>query len=110
MNPTVFQISAAIIMLVASIAMIVWFESYRAAASTKRLTDMMKRRGLDPGIGANSDPRTEAIMKEVRQRCRKCQAEGVCERLLAWGVKGRNIFCPNRLIFRMLKKTAGHTG
>ena len=66
MNPSAFQISAAVIMVVVIIVMIVSFESYRAAASISRMTDMMKRCGLDPGIGTNGDPRIEAPMKGVR--------------------------------------------
>lgn len=105
-----FEISVTIIMLVISVAMLVGFNKYLAAASTSRMTDMMKRLALDPGIGTNGDPRTEAIMKEVRQRCRKCQAEDVCERWLLGEIKGRNSFCPNARIFRILVKTAGHAG
>ena len=108
MNPTMFEISVAIIMLVVSVAMLVGLNRYLAAASTSRMTDMMKRLALDPGIGTNGDPRTEAIMKEVRQRCRKCQAEDVCERWLVGKVKGRNTFCPNARTSRMLARTAAH--
>jgi hypothetical protein len=34
-------------------------------------------------------------MKEVRQRCRTCSTEDVCERWLAGEEAGENIFCPN---------------
>ncbi len=109
MSPATFEISIAITMLVVSIAMLLGFNRYLAAASTSRMTDMMKRLALDPEIGTNGDSRTEAIMKEVRQRCRKCQAEDVCERWLLGEIKGRNSFCPNAHIFRMLARTAEHT-
>ncbi len=109
MNPTMFEITIAIIMLVISVVMLVGINRYLAAASTSRMTDMMRRLALDPGIGTNGDSRTEAIMKEVRQRCRKCQAEDVCERWLLGEIKGRNSFCPNAHIFRMLARTAEHT-
>jgi hypothetical protein len=108
MNLTMLEISVAVIMLIVSVAMLVWFNRYLAAASTDRMTDMMGRYGLDPGIGTYGDPRIEAIMKEVRQRCRKCQAEDVCERWLLGEVKGRNSFCPNEHIFRILARTAEH--
>lgn len=109
MNPTIFEISVAVIMLVISIVMLVGINRYLAAASTSRMTDMMGRYGLDPGIGTYGDPRIEAIMKEVRQRCRKCQTEDVCERWLLGEIKGRNSFCPNARIFRILAKTDEHT-
>ena len=109
MNPTVLEISVAIIMLVVSITMLLWFKRYRTAISTSRTTDMMSYYALDPEIGTNGDSRTEFIMKKVRQRCRKCQAKYVCERWLVGKVKGRNTFCPNARTFRILARTAGHT-
>jgi hypothetical protein len=110
MNPTMFEISVAIIMLAISVVMLVGINRYLAAASTSRMTDMMNRLALDPEIGINGDSRTEAIMREVRQRCRKCQTEDVCERWLRGEIKGRNSFCPNAHIFRILARTAEHTG
>ncbi len=109
MNPTIFEISVAIIMLVVSVTMLLRFKKYRAAASTSRMIDMMSYFALDPEIRTNDDPQTEAIMKEVRQRCRKCQAKDVCEKWLVGKVHGRNTFCSNARTFRMLARTAGHT-
>ena len=86
--------------------MLLWLKKYRAAASASRLTDMMSYYALVPKIGTNDAPRTEAIMKEVRQRCRKCQAKYMCEKWLDGKVKGRNTFCPNARTFRMLARTA----
>ncbi len=56
MNPTVFEISVAIIVLVVSVTMLLWFKRYRAAASTSRMTDMMRCFALDPEIGTNGNP------------------------------------------------------
>ena len=106
MNPTVFEISVAIIILVVSVAMLLRFKRYRAAASTSRMIDMMSYFALDPEIGTNDDPQTEAIMKEVRQRCRKCQAKDVCEQWLVGRINGRSTFCPNARTYRMLARTA----
>ena len=106
MDPTVFDISVAIMMLVVSVTMLVWFKRYRAAASNSRMTDMMSYFALDAEIVTNGGPRTEAIMKEVRQRCRKCQAKDVCEKWLVGKVHGLNTFCPNARTFRMLVRTA----
>ena len=108
MNPTMLQISIGIIMLVVGIGIVILFKRYLAGASTRRMTDMMKRLALDPKIGTRGDAQTEAIIKEVRQRCRKCASEDVCERWLAGDVKGRNTFCPNAPIFDMLAKTDSH--
>ena len=96
-------------MLVVSVTMLLWLKKYRAAASASRLTDIMSYYALVPKIGTNDAPRTEAIMKEVRQRCRKCQAKDVCEKWLDGKSKRRNTFCPNARTLRMLARTAGHT-
>lgn len=93
-------------MLVVSVTMLLWLKRYRAAASASRMTDMMSYYALDPKIGINGVPRTEAIMKEVRQRCRKCQAKYMCEKWLDGKVEGRNTFCPNARTFRLLARTA----
>ncbi len=110
MNPTIFETSVAVIMVTVSIGMVVWFKRYLAAASTSRMTDMMMRLALDPAIGTYGDPRTKAIMKAVRQRCRKCQTEDVCERWLAGKAEGGNTFCPNVRTFRVLARKIGRTG
>jgi hypothetical protein len=47
----------------------------------------------------------EAIIKDVRRRCRACSSEGVCERWLDGKIGGENEFCPNAEIFRSLAKT-----
>ena len=111
MNPTVFEIGIAIFMVSVSVAIVVWFQRYLAAASAKRMLRMMTRVGLDPGafIG-HSDPRTEDILKEVRYQCRKCMAEDFCDRWIAGKAKGDNSFCPNARTFGILTRTTGHTG
>lgn len=97
------------VMAVVSIVMAVWFERYWAAASTRRLMAMMRHLALDPGMGANGDPRIEAIMKAARRRCRRCAVEGLCERWLVAKVTGDNTFCPNAATFRMLARTTDRT-
>lgn len=91
-------------MAVVGIAMAVWFERYRAAGSARRMTQMMRRCGL--GAGAGRDPQTEAVMRAVRRRCKRCAIEGVCERWLAGELTGNNAFCPNAATFRMLASRA----
>ena len=105
MSPSMFEI--AIFLLVVSVGLAVWFEKYRTAASTSRRMAMMRRLALDPEIGSRDDPNSEAILRDVRRRCRRCEAEDLCERWLAGEVRGRNSFCPNWRVFRRLKRTAG---
>ena len=66
---------------------------------------MLKNAGLDPEIITQGT--TEVIIKEVRSRCRKCQAEDVCERWLEGKEIGENDFCPNAGVFRMLAEHEG---
>ena len=105
MNPTLFEIGAAIIMVAVSIALIVWFFRYLAAASGRRMMHMLTRAGVDPEVAKHGD--TEAIIQDVRSRCRKCRSEDLCDRWLAGKVEGDNSFCPNAQIFRILTRTTG---
>jgi hypothetical protein len=107
MIPT--HITVAILMVGVAVACLVWLQGSLSAASAKRLMGMMKRVGLDPGIATHDDPRIKATMKEMRQRCRRCPREGVCERWLAGKFKGGNAFCPNAYTFGTLSVTDGHT-
>jgi hypothetical protein len=100
MTPT--QISVAIFMVGVAFASIVWLQTSEAAASARRMMGMMKRVGLELGIATFRDPRTMAIEKEVRRRCRRCPREGVCDRWLAGRVGGDTAFCPNARTFRAL--------
>jgi hypothetical protein len=103
MNTSLFQIIAAIFMLGAAIALIAVFRKYKAAASERRMLNMLECVGLDPAIASSHDK--EVIIKEIRQRCRTCANEDVCERWLAGKVDGDNFFCPNAKVFDALKRT-----
>jgi len=105
MNPTLFEIGAAIVMVAVSIALTVWFFRSLAAASGKRMMQMLTRAGVDPEVARHGD--TEAIIKDVRGRCLKCRSEALCDRWLAGKAEGDNSFCPNAQIFRMLTGTTG---
>jgi hypothetical protein len=100
MGPT--QISFAIIMVGVAFAGIVWLLSSQAAVSTKRMMGMMTRVGLGAGTATLGDPRTLAIRKAARRRCRRCPREDLCDRWLAGKVEGGNTFCPNAKTFRFL--------
>jgi hypothetical protein len=108
MNPTLFEISVAIVLVAVSVALLVWIGRYMAAASERRLTRMLKRAGLDPEIATHGD--TEAIIKEIRRRCRKCASEALCERWLAGEEEGNNSFCPNARVFDVLRGPTKSTG
>ncbi len=105
MNPTLFEIGAAIVMVAVSIALIAWFSRTLAAASGRRMMKMLTRAGVDPEVARHGD--TEAIIKDVRSRCLRCRAEDLCDRWLAERVEGDNEFCPNAEIFRGLKRITG---
>jgi hypothetical protein len=92
-----------------AVAIIVWFQSSQAAASGGRMMGMMTRVGLDPRTATLDDPRTMAIKKEARRRCRRCPREDLCDRWLAGKVKGDNTFCPNAQTFRTLTDASGRT-
>ena len=105
MNPTLFEIGVAIVMVAVSVALIVWFSKYLAAASGRRMMRMLTRAGVDPEVAKHGD--TEAIIQDVRRRCGRCLAEDLCDRWLAGKVEGDNNFCPNAQIFRILTRTTG---
>ena len=104
MNPTLFEIGVAIIMVTVSIALVVWISRYMAAASGSRMMRMLTSAGVDPEVARHGD--TETIMRDVRSRCRRCRFEDVCDRWLAGKVEGDNSFCPNAEIFHALTRTS----
>jgi len=107
MNPTLFEIGVAILMVAVSVALVVWFSRYVAAASERRMMHMLTRAGVDPEVARHGE--TEAILQDVRRRCGGCRFEGLCDRWLAGKVEGDNSFCPNAQIFRTLTRTSAAT-
>jgi hypothetical protein len=108
MNPTLSEISIAIVMVAVSVALLVWILRSMAASSERRMTRMLKRAGLDPEIAKHGDP--EAVIHEIRARCRKCSSEALCERWLAGEEEGNNSFCPNAQVFETLRGTTKAAG
>ncbi len=108
MTPT--AISVAIFMVAVTVALLVWFRGSLAAASARRMMSMMTRVGLNPKTAQLGDPRTKAIMKEARHRCRRCPREDFCDRWLAGEVEGDNTFCLNAQTLPILAGTSGLTG
>jgi hypothetical protein len=109
MNSTIFAIGGAVLLAAVAVILAIWFLRFLGAASERRMTRMLQRAGLDPAIASQGD--TESIMREIRQRCQKCQSESVCESWLAGEKQGDNLFCPNAQVFEFLKKkTTASTG
>lgn len=102
------EVLGALILLGIAIALVFAYRKYLAANSERRMLAMLEKVGLDPAIASSGDTRT--IMKEVRDRCRHCQTEDVCERWLKGGEAGDNDFCPNHRVFEILHKYGGATG
>ncbi len=108
MNPTMFEIGVATVMVGVTVALVVWIRRYMAAASERRMMSMLQCAGLDPEIATQGE--TEAIIKDIRRRCRRCPSEAFCDRWLAGEEKGGNTFCPNARVFDMLTRTAESAG
>ena len=102
MNSLVFDIGLAVVLVLAAGCLVYWYLSFKAAQSERRMTSMLQRAGLDPELVKLED--AEVLMSQIRSRCRKCQAEDVCERWLAGKLKGSNAFCPNAGVFEELVK------
>jgi hypothetical protein len=101
-NPNLYEVVLAAGLLLAAALLVAWYLRYKAARSESRMMSMLQRIGLDPELAAQAD--TETVISEIRRRCRKCQAEDVCERWLEGKLEGSNSFCPNRRVFEELAK------
>ncbi|MDX1481573.1 MAG: DUF6455 family protein [Woeseiaceae bacterium] len=96
------SIFVGLLMLAIAIAIAVGYSQYLAAGSERRMRFMLEAAGLDPDIVERQDLAT--TMAEVRDRCRHCQSEAVCERWLAGEEGGENDFCPNQQVFEILAR------
>ena len=105
-----FEIYIAMIMVVVSVAIVVWFQKHLADASARRMTRMMTRVGLDPAIAASAPPRGALLMKQMQRRCRRCPSADLCERWIAGVANGGNSFCPNARAFGIYARTAAAAG
>ena len=102
MDISLTQIIAAIVMIAVGFALVIAYRSYLARNSERRMLSMLDSVGLDADIASDEDLKT--IMGEVRQRCKSCTAEDVCERWLRGDEEGDNAFCPNARVFEILNK------
>lgn len=101
MSISPIQITAAFAMVVLAAGLVFAYCKYLAVNSERRMLAMLDAFGINTslpwsrGIGD--------IMKEIRQSCRSCPLESMCERWLQGDGKGSKDFCPNA---RVLKKLA----
>ncbi len=102
MNVSTAQFLVAAGMFAVALFLVFGFLRYQRSGSERRMRRMLKAVGLDPEIADSGD--IEAIMKDVRYRCRRCSSEAVCERWLAGQEEGSNDFCPNHRVFEILGK------
>ena len=102
MDTSVMQTIMALLMIGVAVVLVLGFRSYLASNSERRMRTMLESVGLDPAIAASGEIPT--IMKEVRQRCRSCASEDVCERWLEGDKEDANDFCPNAKVFEILHK------
>lgn len=102
MDYSMIQLIGGILMLAAVVALIFAWRGYLVGNSERRMLAMLDAIGIDPAIASSGD--FDGIMHEVRQRCRQCQSEAVCERWLEGKEAGDNEFCPNARVFEILKK------
>ena len=102
MELSVIQGFIGIAMAVIAVFMVLGFRSYLANGSERRMRSMLESVGLDPSIANTNEIPT--IMREIRQRCRTCRSEGVCERWLEGEEPGGNDSCPNAKVFEVLQK------
>jgi hypothetical protein len=105
MSDSLLQILAGLGMAAVAVIIVVGFRRYLARGSERRMLGMLKSLGLDPAIAASGD--MDTIMDEVRNRCRHCASEAVCERWLKGEEEGSNAFCPNHRVFEILGKYGG---
>jgi len=102
MENSLLQTSVSILMLLVVAVLFLAWRRFMVTNSERRLLAMLEAVGLDPEMASSGDMPT--IMSEVRQRCRHCQSEAVCERWLEGNESGDNQFCPNSRVFEVLRK------
>ncbi len=108
MNISLTQILAAMVMVGVAIVLVFAYRKYLAANSERRMWAILKTVGLDPEIASIGG--IDSIMTEVRQRCRTCSSEDVCERWLQGKVRGDRDFCPNAKVFEAIREYRADTG
>lgn len=96
------EIFAGLIMLVIAVAMVLGYRYYLRASADRRMRSMLEAIGIDPELVDNED--VDTTIAEMRDRCRHCNAEDVCERWLSGADGDGNDFCPNQELFGLLRR------
>lgn len=108
MNVSPMQMTAVIAMVVLTAVLVFAYRKYLVANSERRMLAMLDAFGLGTSFPWGRD--VDGIMKEIRQRCRSCPSEGVCERWLRSDRKGSKDFCPNARVFEKLAEYRARGG
>jgi hypothetical protein len=93
MAPNLLQLIVAAAMVALALFLVWRLVEYKRAGSDRRLRAMLTWAGIDPALVAAEA--SQPVLKQLRRRCRRCAAEGVCERWLSGELRGGNEFCPN---------------
>ncbi len=99
MNINLSDWQIAFMLVLATAVLVVRFRSMLASRSQSRMYRMMAKVGVAPGSFTRSGKGVALDMQAVRERCRRCPAEDVCERWLAGKIEGDKSFCPNAAVF-----------
>ncbi len=109
MNILGLQITTAMLVVGATVALFMVRQNHKAAMSERRMISMMERVGLHSAIvfsgesGSVLEYVIGASMKKIRKRCQACSIVDKCERWLAGKEDGDNVICPNANEFDALK-------
>jgi hypothetical protein len=107
MAPNLLQLIVGVAMAALALFLVWRLVEYKRAGSERRLQAMLAWARVDPVLAA-AEP-SKPFMKQLRRRCRRCAAEGVCERWLAGELRGGNEFCPNAADLAEWSPDAGAT-
>ncbi len=124
---TFLEFNLFTLLIFVAVGLMAWFLIAREIGSTRRMTCMKERMGLEYDLAVSADPGIEAVIANARDACLRCRSEGLCERWLDVAPKGEAFtallaeaaagpasaesemrrtraddFCPNAATFRAL--------
>lgn len=105
MTPNLLQLIVAAAMAALALFLFWRLVEYKRAGSERRLRAMLTWARVDPALATAEA--SQSRMKALRRRCRRCSAEGICERWLAGELRGGNEFCPNAATLDEWAHTSG---
>ncbi|NIP17327.1 MAG: hypothetical protein GWM87_03575 [Xanthomonadales bacterium] len=107
MTYTMTETIVAAVLVIVAFSLLAWFIRRKRAHTLFRMNSMLERAGVDPELIESADH--AAIIKAIRRRCSRCQAEDVCDRWLAGRYEGSASFCPNEEVIAVLSKLSVET-